>query len=80
MPVSERLAFPWRPVRGPSELSAPQTAAIRQRGIVADWTEWSKRKVCEGNDQSAHLIHSFSTSTILVQLRKLTHISAGFLT
>jgi len=80
MPVPERLAFPWRPARGPSELSAPRTAAIRQRGIVADWTEWSKRKVCEGIHWGAHLIHSFSTSTILVQLRQLPRVSAGFFT
>jgi hypothetical protein len=80
MPVPERLAFPWRPVRGPSELPAPRTAAIRQRGIVADWTEWSKRKVCEGIHEGAHLIHSFSTSTILVQRRRLTRISKGIFT
>jgi hypothetical protein len=80
MPVPERLAFPWRSARGPSELSAPRTAAIRQRGIVADWMEWSKRKVCEGIHHGAHLIHSFSTSTIFVLPHHLTQISVGILT
>jgi hypothetical protein len=78
--VPERLAFPWRPVRGPSGFAGPRPTAIRQRGIVADWNEWSKRKVCEGNQRGAHLIHSFSTSTIIVQRSEGTFISAEFFT
>jgi hypothetical protein len=40
---------------------------MRQRGIVADWRAWGKRKVCEGIHRRSHTIHSFSTSTRIVQ-------------
>lgn len=80
MRVLERLAFPGALLAALLELPAPRTAAIRQRGIVADWTAWGKRKVCEGIHGGPHAIHSFSTSTIFVQLRQLTRISAGILT
>src|SRR5271170_2146881 len=80
MPVPERLAFPWRSARGPSELSAPRTAAIRQRGIVADWKEWGKRKLYEGTHQGAHPLHSFSTSATNVQIHQRTYICAEIFT
>jgi hypothetical protein len=41
---------------------------MRQRGIVADWHEWSKRKMYEGLHHRSHTMHTFSTSTIFVQL------------
>jgi hypothetical protein len=53
--------------RGPFGLAGPRTAAMRQRGIVADWHEWSKRKMYEGLHHRSHTMHNFSTSTKLVQ-------------
>jgi hypothetical protein len=41
---------------------------MRQRGIVADWRAWGKRKVCEGSRRRSHTIHSFSTSTRIAQI------------
>src|SRR5580704_10967010 len=73
--------FPLAPRARPLRNCRPlELTSIRQRGIVADWADWGKRKVCEGIHRGAHLIHSFSTSTILVQLCQLTRISSGFLT
>jgi hypothetical protein len=61
--------------RGPFGLADPGTAAMRQRGIVADWHEWSKRKMYEGLHHRSHTMHNFSTSTMFVQffikLRKI---------
>src|SRR5580704_7383738 len=59
MPVSGASCFPLAPRARPSGNAGPRTAAIRQRGIVADWTAWSKRKVCEGPHRGAHPLHSF---------------------
>jgi len=70
---------PGAPCAALLDLQAPHTAAIRQRGIVADWNEWSKRKVCEGKQCGAHLIHSFSTSTMIVQRAGRTAFFAEFL-
>ena len=53
----------------------PLTAATRQRGIVADCLGRGKRKVCEGSPLRSHLVHSFSTSTNIVQLSFDLHIS-----
>src|SRR5580693_9987566 len=61
------LFCPCRSALGPSGFAAPRTAAMRQRGIVADWHAWSKRKVCEGIHHRSHTIHSFSTSAKSVQ-------------
>jgi hypothetical protein len=74
------LLSPGAPCVALLDLPAPRSTVIRQRGIVADWNEWSKRKVCEGNHHGAHLIHSFSTSTILVQRSEGTSIFAEFFT
>jgi len=57
-------------------ITGPRIAAMRQRGIVADWGAWGKRKVCEGMHRRSHLMHSFSTSTKIVQLRSRTRIFA----
>jgi len=73
MPVPERPAFPWRPVLGVAGILGPSTTAISQRGIVADWTDWSKRKVCEDVHRGSHSLHSFSTSTIFVQAPRQLH-------
>src|SRR5580693_10778657 len=45
-PYRSVVLSPGAPRAALQDLPAPRTAAIRQRGIVADWTEWSKRKVC----------------------------------
>jgi hypothetical protein len=62
--------------RGPFGLAGPRTVAMRQRGIVADWHEWSKRKMYEGLHHRSHTMHNFSTSTMFVQIfikvRKIT--------
>src|SRR5579863_10554616 len=79
-PYRSVLLSPGAPCAALLDLPAPRTTAIRQRGIVADWNEWSKRKVCEGKRHGAHLIHSFSTSTILVQRFEGTFICAEIFT
>ncbi len=79
MRVLERLAFPGALLAALLELPAPRTAAIRQRGIVADWTAWGKRKVCEGIHGGPHAIHSFSTSTRIVQFRQPKRYLAAIL-
>src|SRR5580704_11494721 len=73
--------FPLAPGARPLWICRPlELTSIRQRGIVADWTDWGKRKVCEGTNRGAHTLHSFSTSPIFVQLCQLTRISAGIFT
>ena len=79
-PYRSVVLSPGAPCAALLDLPAPRTTSIRQRGIVADWNEWSKRKVCEGKHCGAHLIHSFSTSTILVQRAERTSFFAEFLT
>jgi hypothetical protein len=63
------LLCPCRSARGPFGFVCPRTAATRQRGIVADWRGWGKRKMHEGLCWLSHTMHNFSTSTILVQFR-----------
>jgi hypothetical protein len=51
---------------------------MSQRGIVPDWGVGGKRKIGEGIHGRSHSMHSFSTSTSLVQLRCLALIFAAF--
>jgi hypothetical protein len=53
-------------VRDPFGFACPGTAATRQRGIVADWSEWGKRKMHDGLHYCSHTIHNFSTSPKIV--------------
>src|SRR5437867_8906790 len=78
LPAPERFLCPCRSARGPFEVVGLRTAALRPRGIVADWFARSKRKVCERIHHLSHAIHSFSTSTNIVQLRFEVPIFAVF--
>jgi hypothetical protein len=77
-PCRNAFPSPYRSVRGPSGIAGSSTVALRQRGIVADSYAGGKRKVCETINRLSHGIHSFSTSTILVQFRGSTSIFAAF--
>jgi hypothetical protein len=50
-----------------------------QRGIVSDWGVGGKRKIGQGVHRLSHPMHSFSTSTKFMQLRRLVLIFQAFL-
>src|SRR5437016_6061964 len=77
-PRRNALLRPCRSARGPSGIVGPRTAAMSQRGIVPDWGVGGKRKIGVGIHRRSHFMHSFSTSTSLVQLRCLALIFAAF--
>jgi len=52
---------------------------MSQRGIVSDWGVGGKRKIGEGLHRRSHLMHSFSTSTKMVQLARVTLVFAVFM-
>jgi hypothetical protein len=47
-----------------------RAASFQECRIVADWAWRGKRKVCEGQRERSHAVHSFSTSTRFVQSAK----------
>jgi hypothetical protein len=77
-PCRNAVLCPCRSARGPSGIAGPRTAAMRQRGIVADSCARGKRKVYESIHRLSHGMHSFSTSTILVQRSDPASIFAVF--
>ncbi len=77
-PCRNALVCPCRSARGPSGIGGPRTAAMSQRGIVSDWSVGGKRKIGEGLHRRSHPMHSFSTSTNLVQCGRSMRILAAF--